>query len=800
MKHMSFGRTQILMPSAVYHHNRFCSNGLAMGSQIEPEVICLLATVINGSNAAEQSKRSWVKPTFPLARECHHPVASGSMISPIQQFQDAMQSAGIVPPDAIKADGKLRRFSANGKPGDDAGWYVLYEDGVPSGVFGDWREGSKHIWRADIGRPLTQEEEKDHKGKLDAIKRQRQMVESRDQEEAREEAKRIWAKSVPCAEHPYLTAKNIEARGARIYKNLLVIPVREEEMLHSLQFIDSNGNKKFLHGGRVTGCYFQIGKRASSRALCIVEGFATGVSVNAATGLPVAVAFNAGNLEAVAKTMRRKFPDLPLVLCADDDFRTANNAGRTKATEAARAVGGHVAIPSFGDSRPDDATDFNDMAQLNGNEAVNPVITSAAEKGGINCNIRGKVPSNEDDARTVELLCASDLDPQPISWLWDGWLAGGKVHILGGAPGTGKTTISLDLAATVTTGGGWPDGSQSPIGNVVIWSGEDDPADTLVPRLHLAGADLKRVFFIEAVREGNEKRSFDPARDIEPLQRKLAEIGGVQLLIIDPIVSAIAGDSHKNAEVRRGLQPLADLAASTNCALLGITHFSKGTGGREPVERITGSLAFGAVARVVMVAAKHQEESDAGVDKRLLLRAKSNIGRDDGGFEYELKQAELETTPGIWASQTVWGKAVDGAARDLLAAADVSAEENEGGVLSHVKGFLLGFLVKGPLPFTEVEAYALKANCSEATIRRAKKSLRIVAQKEGGNFGGGESCWIWGLPTTKVAEGAQGNQPEPTSKPPKSPRKNEEIQLNTMSAFSKVEHLQDDDDLVEEEL
>jgi putative DNA primase/helicase len=98
-----------------------------------------------------------------------------------------------------------------------------------------------------------------------------------------------------------------------------------------------------------------------------------------------------------------------------------------------------------------------------------------------------------------------------------GWLAEGKVHILGGAPGTGKTIISIALAAIVTNGGRWPDGTQCPTtGNVVIWSGEDDPADTLIPRLKLAGADLNKVYFIEAVREGNEKRSFDPARDVEP--------------------------------------------------------------------------------------------------------------------------------------------------------------------------------------------------------------------------------------------------------------------------------------------
>ena len=262
---------------------------------------------------------------------------------------------------------------------------------------------------------------------------------------------------------------------------------------------------------------------------------------------------------------------------------------------------------------------------------------------------------NQFQRPNVEIVRASDVKPEAISWLWNGWLAAGKMHILGGAPGTGKTTISIALAATITSGGKWPDGTRCHIGNVVIWSGEDDPTDTLTPRLIQAKADLDRVFFITGIQDGKTRRSFDPAIDMDLLQMKLIEIGDIRLVIIDPIVSAIVGDSHKNAEVRRGLQPLTDLAASMRFALLGITHFSKGTGGREPVERLTGSLAFGALARIVLVAAKQQRENDEGHSVRLFLRAKSNIGPDDGGFEYELEQAELEEYPGVFTSSVVWG-------------------------------------------------------------------------------------------------------------------------------------------------
>lgn len=388
--------------------------------------------------------------------------------------------------------------------------------------------------------------------------------------------------------------------------------------------------------------------------------------------------------------------------------------------------------------------------------------------------------ANEHTVRNVSLICGADLKPEAINWLWPGWLAAGKMHVFGGAPGTGKTTIAMALAATVTIGGRWPDGSRCAAGNVVIWSGEDDPADTLIPRLALSGADLSKVFFISDVTEGRETRSFDPARDMETLRRKLADIGGARLLIVDPIVSAVTGDSHKNAEVRRGLQPLVDLAAAMRCALLGITHFSKGTGGRDPVERLTGSLAFGALARVVLVAAKQQEEGDDGRTVRIFCRAKSNIGPDDGGFEYDLHQAELKEYPGVFASSALWGNALEGAARDLLATADAAGDDGEGGTLADAKRFLIGLLEDGPLRVKAIKADANDAGYSWATIRRAQKALEIEAVK-----GGMKDGWLWRLPPI-----------EPT----KVLKKHEGAQQNNVSTFGEFEHLRQDQGEVEIEI
>ena len=293
---------------------------------------------------------------------------------------------------------------------------------------------------------------------------------------------------------------------------------------------------------------------------------------------------------------------------------------------------------------------------------------------------------------------ADSLKIEPIDWLWHGWLAAGKLHILAGEAGTGKTTIAMSLAATVSNGGTWPDWTRAKAGNVVIWSGEDGIKDTLLPRLTVCGADLARVHFVGDVTENYERRAFNPARDVEALQRKLFEIGNVSLIVVDPIVLAVSGDSHKNGDVRQGLQPLCDLAERVGAALLGITHFTKGTQGKNPTERVTGSLAFAAAARIVMAAAKRQDAQE-GEASRVFCRSKSNIGKDDGGFGYDLKQKEV--VPGVEASLVVWGGKIEGSAKELLNDADKSLGDDSGAVGEAMR-FLRDLLTENPLTEKEV--------------------------------------------------------------------------------------------------
>jgi putative DNA primase/helicase len=303
--------------------------------------------------------------------------------------------------------------------------------------------------------------------------------------------------------------------------------------------------------------------------------------------------------------------------------------------------------------------------------------------------------------------------------------------ILGGAPGCGKTTIALSLAATVTRGGTWPDGSQCRhSGDVLVWSGED-AQPVLAARLAASSADLSRVHFVDGVTGDSEDTGFDPGRDMPLLEAAMQRLPSApKLLIVDPIVSAVAGDSHKSAEVRRALQPVVDLARRLGCAVVGITQFSKGTAGRDPVERITGSLAFAALARLVLVAAKVKPEpgDDESEPRRVLVRAKSNIGPDDGGFAYTLDRVEV--APDVEGQRVIWGGRLQGTAREVLADAEAEPDADDEGARD-CAGWLRELLHDGPVSAREVKRCADEAGYAWRSVQRAMRPAGVDSRRTG---------------------------------------------------------------------
>lgn len=355
----------------------------------------------------------------------------------------------------------------------------------------------------------------------------------------------------------------------------------------------------------------------------------------------------------------------------------------------------------------------------------------------------------------VQLKCATDMEPKAVDWLWKNWLAVSKFHLLAGAPGTGKTTVALSLAAIIASGGQWPDGTlcEAP-GNILIWSGEDDPEDTLLPRLLMHDADPKRVYFISDVIDNNITRAFDPAYDIPKLYEKAAQMGTVRLIIIDPIINAVAGDSHKNGEVRRSLQPLVELGEKLKAVVLGISHFSKGTLACDPIERVTGSIAFGALSRMLLATAKMTDSN--GQEKRVLVRAKSNHGPDGGGYHYQIEQRELQGYQDVLGSHIIWGEAAEGSARELLTDPNEFHTLKENSALREAVDFIKAILADNVLvDSTLVIQKAKEAGINYSSIQRAKTLLEVEAIHEG--FGKG-STWKWRLPS-KVIKKSKDDHP-----------------------------------------
>lgn len=315
-------------------------------------------------------------------------------------------------------------------------------------------------------------------------------------------------------------------------------------------------------------------------------------------------------------------------------------------------------------------------------------------------------------------------NPERLSWIWHHWLVAGKLQILAGAPGTGKTSLAIWMAAIVSSGARWLDQAiDIPARDVVIWSGEDTIDDVILPRLMASGADCDRVFVPHAVIQDDARRAFDPAEDLAGLAAvvKGRDIG---LIILDPLISAISGDAHKSVDVRRGLQAVADLAAATGAAVLGISHFTKGTSGRDPLERVTGSLAFGAFCRVVMAAAKDQTD-DA---KRVFCRVKSNCGPDTGGWQYSMEPCVIGD--GVETVRVRWGDPIQGTARDILGAADAADDEEERGALQEAREFIRSMLADGRIPSRQFLRDAQDAGHSVRTMRRAMRDL-TESRKEG---------------------------------------------------------------------
>jgi hypothetical protein len=327
------------------------------------------------------------------------------------------------------------------------------------------------------------------------------------------------------------------------------------------------------------------------------------------------------------------------------------------------------------------------------------------------------------------LVRLADVRPEPLTWIWPGRLAAGKLALLVGDPGLGKSWISLDIAARLSAGLEWPDGGSAPSGPVVLLSSEDGLADTIRPRLDVLGADVARIHHLAMLRTGERERAVQLA-DVAALEHAIRETGA-RLMIVDPMSAYLGStDSHRDADVRGLMAPLSALAERTGAAVLGIMHLAKDR--QQPaIYRAVGSIAFAAAARLVFAVAGDPERHD----RRILVPVKSNLSCPPLALAYSIATDRL-----VWDTTPVADADVD-----ALLAGPVGGRHGH----RDADGWLADLLADGPVTARIVQAAARDAGLVWRTVERAKHRLGVEAFRVGGVAAEGQ--WWWRLPPTKTA-------------------------------------------------
>ncbi|HEU4649010.1 MAG TPA: AAA family ATPase [Gemmatimonadales bacterium] len=333
----------------------------------------------------------------------------------------------------------------------------------------------------------------------------------------------------------------------------------------------------------------------------------------------------------------------------------------------------------------------------------------------------------------AQVVTLADVEVTRVDWLWPGRLAFGKLNLLEGHPGIGKSTLTMELAARVSRGQALPGGAAMAAADVLLLSAEDGLGDTVRPRLEAAGGDPSRVHVLTGIQvdtDGEIVRFPGLPDDIGPISAEV-ERRGVRLVIIDPL-GAYLGEhinSWRDADVRRALTPLALLAERTGAAVLAVRHLNKTTTGRA-ITAGGGSIGIIGVARCGLLVATDPEDSA----RRILAVVKNNLSQHPPALTFTLAETE-----GGWARIT-WGGTSAHTADDLVAA---DAEPGERSKLDEAMDLLREWLADGPVLATEVQRLARENSIADKTLRRAKERLRIESLPHGAKR---ERKWSWQLP------------------------------------------------------
>ena len=323
-------------------------------------------------------------------------------------------------------------------------------------------------------------------------------------------------------------------------------------------------------------------------------------------------------------------------------------------------------------------------------------------------------------------ICLATVSEKEVGWLWPDRFAVGKLSLLAGDPGLGKSFVTLDLAARVSTGRAWPDHSGvAPLGSVLLMSAEDDLDDTIVPRLRTMEADLSKIkAFAKVCTLG---------KGLVEIENELMAMGDCKLIVIDPISCYLGKgvDGNSNSDVRGVLAPLAELAARHGVGVLCISHLNK-SGGQNVMYRTTGSLAFTAAARSVYCAVSDDQDNS----RRLLLPVKNNIAPEAAGLSFRL----IENTI-AWDATPVHTTAREFFERQAGDTSGTGGRRTS--ARDEAKAWLKELLKDGPVWANEARAMAKDEGLNHNTLNTARQELAIVSVKDRARHRG---KWYWCLP------------------------------------------------------
>ena len=363
-------------------------------------------------------------------------------------------------------------------------------------------------------------------------------------------------------------------------------------------------------------------------------------------------------------------------------------------------------------------------------EKIKSVPEESVPNGKSEANLRNKKNNRKGGSFPVYRKM-SEIEPQPINWLWEDYIAKGTFTLITGEPDLGKSQITLSMTAIVTTGGIWPlGGKRCKEGDVILLSAEDSPEHTIRTRLEANGANLSKVHLLDGIRKSDSNsdcKLFNLKSNLNELETMINEIKGVTMIVVDPLSAYLSGvDSYKNTDVRLMLAPLSKLAERHNIAIVGVEHPPKSSNGRA-MNQVGGSIAFVAASRSAYLVSKDPEDEE----RRLFLKIKNNLSNYSGGISFTVESHKLPN--GIGISKVLWGdEPVKITADEVLAYYNQTEFQHK---KESRKKWLQEELADGPKNAAEVEKKALTQGMTQKQLRTTKEYAGVSSDKT--DFDGG---------------------------------------------------------------